>query len=192
MFRFWEIFWIDATSKETIGLSLQGIASHPDAQAAAIKPSTASVLQWLSRIKHDWLLIFDGADGTPGMIPQFLPQGNHGSILFTSRNPDMQRNVPPQACLEVQQMGEEEAISLLLKAAFLDVSSGDLRQASKPIVEELCCLPLAIDQAGAAIGNHICDIHSYLKLYSKHHKEFMAHSSFRGASMYGHAVYGTW
>src|SRR6202035_5089751 len=82
-------------------------------------------------------------------------------------------------------------ISLLLKAAFLDDTS-ELRQASMPIVKELCYLPLAVDQAGAAIGCGLCDMGDYLQVYSECRQTLLAHSSFEGASNYGRAVYTTW
>src|SRR6202035_5347461 len=82
-------------------------------------------------------------------------------------------------------------ISLLLKAAFLDDTS-ELRQASQPIVKELCFLPLEVDQAGAAIGCGLCDMNDYLQMYSECRQTLLAHSSFEGASNYGRAVYTTW
>jgi hypothetical protein len=89
-------------------------------------------------------------------------------------------------------MEEEDAVSLLLNAAFLDSSSYGLRRASRTIVSELCCLPLAVDQAGASISAGLCSIHDYLRLYTQHRQELLAYPSFRGTSNYGRAVYGTW
>src|ERR1700731_4476948 len=110
-----------------------------------------SAIHWLSEMDSNWLLIFDNADGKPSMISKSLPPGDRGNVLITSRNPDMKRNVSPRAWIEVENLEEEDAISLLLKAAYLDDTSEELRQASMPIVKELCFLPLAVDQAGAAI-----------------------------------------
>jgi hypothetical protein len=76
LLRFWKIFWIDATSAETIELSLRDIVGEPEAQAAKIKPSVASVLQWLSHIEHEWLAIFDNADGDPHVVAKYMPPGN--------------------------------------------------------------------------------------------------------------------
>jgi hypothetical protein len=41
--------------------------------------STGASLQWLSRIKYEWLLVFDNADHEPDMITKFLPAGNQGT-----------------------------------------------------------------------------------------------------------------
>ena len=48
-------------------------------------------------------------------------------------------------------MEMDDAISLLLKAAFLDESSDELRLISKSIATELCFLALAVDQAGPGV-----------------------------------------
>jgi hypothetical protein len=87
MLRFWKVFWIDSTSAETIELSLRDIAGEQEAQASAVGQSAKSVLQWLSHIEHDWMMIFDNADGDPHIVAKYMPTGNQGNILFTSRNP---------------------------------------------------------------------------------------------------------
>src|SRR3984885_9909328 len=189
--RFWRIFWIDATNEETIKFSYQTIAGYPEATASGVK-DMASVIYWLSEMDSNWLLIFDNADGKPNMISKSLPPGNRGNVLITSRNPEMKRNVSSGAWIEVEDMEEEDGISLLLKAAFLDDTSEGLKQTSKPIVKELCFLPLAVDQAGAAIACGLCDLENYLEMYSERRQTLLAHPSFKGASNYGRAVYTTW
>jgi hypothetical protein len=189
--RFWKIFWIDATNDETINFSFQAIARYPEASASGVK-DMASGIHWLSEMDSNWLLIFDNADGEPSMVSKSLPPGDRGNVIITSRNPDMRRNVSPRAWIEVEDMEAKDAISLLLKAAFLDDTSEELIQASKPIVTELCFLPLAVDQAGAAIACGLCDMDNYLEVYSECRQTLLAHPSFEGASNYGRAVYTTW
>src|ERR1700728_4237127 len=140
--RFDRIYWIDATNDETINFSFQTITGYAEATASGVK-DMASVIHLLSEMDFNWLLIFDNADGKPNMISKSLPPGNQGNVLITSRNPEMKRNVSSGAWFEIEDMGEEDAISLLLKAAFLDDTSEEVRQASIPIVKGLCVLPLA-------------------------------------------------
>src|ERR1700677_3710404 len=83
LFRFWRTFWIDATTAETIELSLRDIATDPDARASGVERSAKSVLQWLSRTAHDWLVVFDNASDDDG-VAKYIPQGNGGNILFSS------------------------------------------------------------------------------------------------------------
>ena len=188
--RFWRVFWIDATSTDTITLSFQAIASDRDAEASGVGRSAEAAIRWLSTVEHTWLLVFDNADCAPDMIAKFIPPGDRGNMLFTSRNPDMRRHAP-EASAAVDRLEQVDAISLLLKAAFLGGSSEELGHA-KLIVEELCCLALAIDQAGASIASGICTVDAYLHMYAKHRQELLADPFFKGASDYGRAVYGTW
>ena len=94
--------------------------------------------------------------------------------------------------MEVGDMEEGDAISLLLRSSRLDETSMQARQAARLLVKELCCLPLAVDQAGAAIMSSLCSIDDYLSMYCQHRQELLADPTFKGASNYGRAVYGTW
>jgi len=114
---FWRTFWVDASSAETTELSLQDIASDRDARTSGVEHSTKSVLQWLSVIDYEWLIVFDNADGNPHMLSKYIPAGNRGNILFTSRNQGVSRYVSREAFVEVDHMDEEDAISLLLNSA---------------------------------------------------------------------------
>jgi NB-ARC domain len=191
--RFWKIFWIDSTRGETIQLSLQEVATEPEAQASGVEQSAESVLRWLSRVERDWLMIFDNADGNPRVVAKYMPTGNRGNILFTSRNPGVGgSNITRETSDKVEDMGEEEAISLLLKSAWLDESSPDMRKAASAVANTLCFFPLAIDSAGAAIRSRLCTLDDYLTMYSEHQQRLMGHLSYEGALNYGQAVYATW
>src|SRR3984957_19480121 len=107
MHRFWKVFWIDSTSAETIELSLRDIAGEQEAQASAVGQSAKSVLQWLSHIEHDLMMIFDNADGDPHMVAKYMPTGNRGNILFTSRNPGVGgSNITLETSIKVEDMDE--------------------------------------------------------------------------------------
>src|SRR5436190_24028807 len=97
---FWRVFWLDATTVETTKQSFQDIALEPEAQAAGVKESVDDVYRWLSRVEHEWLLVFDGADHEPNAVVQFLLPSKQGNVLITSRNPDMQI-LSPGGCMEV-------------------------------------------------------------------------------------------
>jgi hypothetical protein len=93
---------------------------------------------------------------------------------------------------EIVSMEKESAILLLLKSAFLDSSDSNLQAMAEKIVDKLHCLPLAVDQAGAAIAGGLCRIGEYLGMYCRHHQILLDDPTFKGASDYGRAVYGTW
>jgi len=190
--RFSHVFWIDASSEDTIALGLKGLCSHPEAEAAGISVSSKSALLWIASLPSEWLLVFDNADGTPEVVENFIPSGSKGNILVTSRNRSLGRVTSYENSLEVNQMDQPEAISLLLKASHLTRHSEDVYSTAQQIVNELCCLPLAVDQAGASIEAGLCSIDNYLEHLSRHRKKLMNHPSFRGASQYNRTVYETW
>ena len=94
LYRFWRIFWIDASSTDTMELSFTAIADDGEAKAAGVEKSANAALRWLSGTRRNWLLIFDNADGDPDDVEKYIPTGTGGNILFTSRNPNLSRFIP--------------------------------------------------------------------------------------------------
>ena len=138
--RFSHLFWVDASSEESMETSLRGISSLPAAQHSGVD-SVESVLRWISLLKEEWLIVFDNADAPPPeVVEKFIPSGNRGNILITSRNRSMGRIVSLENRIEIKEMEEADAIVLLLRTKHVEVS--------KKIVNELCFIPLAIDHAG--------------------------------------------
>ena len=190
--RFSHIFWIDASSEDTIALGLKGLCSHSDAKAAGIAVSSKSALSWIASLQSEWLLVFDNADGAPEVVEKFVPSGSKGNILITSRNRSLGWVTSYDNCLEIGQMDEEDAILLLLKASHLTEQLENVHSIAQRIVDELCCLPLAIDQAGACIEAGLCSIDNYLEHLSQYRNKLLNHPSFRGASQYNCTVYEMW
>src|ERR1700760_2494602 len=132
MTSFSDIFWIDASSESTIDLGFKQIA-----KANHVPPE--STLQWIAS-KSDWLLVYDNADGGYQVTERFLPPGNKGNILITSRNKTFGRITTSENSLEVDNMGEEEAISLLLSSSML--GSNFVVETAKRLVTALGFVPL--------------------------------------------------
>ena len=105
-----------------------------------------SALAWISSLQSEWLLVFENADGRPEVVEKFIPFGVKGNILVTSRNKSLGHVTTYENSLEVCQMPQNEAILLLLKASHhLTGTSGHVHDLAQSIVNELCCLPLAVD-----------------------------------------------
>jgi tetratricopeptide (TPR) repeat protein len=191
---FSHVFWIDASSTLTITQGLKGICNLPEAQSCALDGSLESALLWIGALKDNYVMVFDNADVlTPEELEQYFPPGLDGNILITSRNSAMQCLTSPANCLEVKEMAESDAISLLFKASCLKIpQTNDLHEKASEIVKELFCLPLAIDQAGAIIRSGAINIKDYLGIYSQQRKTMLSYPEFRGASKYNRTVYGTW
>ena len=155
------------------------------------KPSATSALQWISK-KANWLIVYDSADGHYSVVEKFLPPGNGGNVLITSRNPGLKRITLDKNSLEVLDMTIEEGISLLLKSAMLDGTSDHIMVMARKLVSKLGGIPLALDQAGGYMLSCGCSMDDYLELYTKHRDKLMSNPEFKGATGYDRNTYGTW
>ena len=172
---------------------LKGICSIPEARSSVLHGSPQSALQWISSLGDTYAMVFDNADNlTPEELEQYFPSGLGGNVLITSCNFGLKHLTSHKNSFEVKEMEENDAISLLLKAACLDESLEDLHAKASKIVNELFCIHLAIDQAGAFIAYGDTDIRDYLEEYSQYRKRLLSHPAFKGASTYNRSVYGTW
>jgi hypothetical protein len=146
--------------------------------------SCKSALIWIASLQDKCLLVLDNDDSAPDVIEKFIPSGSQGNILVTSRNRTLGCVTSHENSLEIDQMAEKEAISLLVKASHLAELPDNIYTIAQWIVNELCCLPLAIDQAGASIEAGLCSIDDCLEHLSQHRNKLMNHPSFRGTSQY--------
>lgn len=189
-FSFWKIFWIDASKPEALQLSFKSVASDPDAKAAGAGASAASVLLWLSQAEHEWLLVIDNADEDARMLKDYMPSGNRGNILITSRNKALGEYVrSAEGMFKVEEMNEDDAELLLRRVAKLDDSFS--KSSVTVIVRTLHYFPLAIDQAGAFILSGRCHIDKYLDMYQTHRQRLLS-TRFAQTSDYEWAAYMTW
>ena len=173
-------------------MCLKGISRISAAQASGVDDSVDSVLKWISCIEDDWLIVFDNADDpSPEMVEEFIPSGNRGNILITSRNSSMGRLVSHENIIEIKEMEESDAISLLLKASHIDALP-EHQKAAERLVIELGCIPLAVEHAGSYIYAGNSSINDYLRQLSLHCEDLMSDDIFRGASRYNQTVYETW
>ena len=163
-----------------IELGLMQIAWAYNAPQEA-KQSVGSVLHWISQ-RTNWLMVYDGANGGYQTVEKYLPPGNGGNILITSRDVGLKRITLDS--LQVLDMAEEQAVSLLLKSARLDGMSEHNSNVARKLASELGGIPQLLDQAGAYMLTTQCGIDNYLELYINQKHELMLYSDFKGASDY--------
>ncbi|KAL3454410.1 hypothetical protein BJX65DRAFT_301051 [Aspergillus insuetus] len=189
---FWKIFWIDASNAQTLDLSFRGIALDPIARANGVQDSVASVTQWLSSSQEEWLLIFDNADDGPASIEDFLVHSPCGNTLVTTRNPNMRDLADFGAFAQVTQMSESEGVQLLSRLLHLENVPSKAQEKMSMIVQELGCLPLAIQHAASAIIGGLCSLHDYLVNLKQHPFRLLGDSAMRGASYYEKNQLAAW
>jgi len=94
------IFWLTATSPKTLQTSLHQLAQHillPDELKHCDDDQLmVHVSRWLSETDNTrWLLIFDNYDDPDQyQITKYYPHASHGSIIITTRLPDLVDGAP--------------------------------------------------------------------------------------------------
>ncbi|KAJ7446621.1 hypothetical protein FB451DRAFT_1567828 [Mycena latifolia] len=181
--QFTDIFLIDTSTLATIDTGLKNIAT-----AKSVGDSSKDTLQWLTSKQHGWLLFFDNADDPKIDLNNYFPQCSHGNIIITSRNPGL--CVYTTAHCAIADMEEPDSVDLLLRSAGQDPTA-DNKETAAQIVQTLCCLPLAIIQAGAFISKS-GNLSSYLALYARNKTQLLSQCPAQSHDNYVWTVYTTW
>ena len=115
LFSFSDIFYIDATNKQTLEMDLGAITD------GNLEQSVDASLRWLTN-KHDghWLLFFDNADDVDLKLKEFIPRCAYGNILVTTRNPALRLLTGKGLDENVTGMDHEDARNLLLELSRVD------------------------------------------------------------------------
>ena len=148
------VSWVKSSTPEELAGDFASLAQQlhlPEQQTQEQSRIIAVVKEWFET-HTGWLLIFDNADEL-ATISDYLPQGNTGHVLITTRAHAMSGIATK---IEMHIINREEGTRLLLQRAGLitqttpleQVAETDLRLAYR-IIHELGGLPLALDQAGA-------------------------------------------
>ena len=125
---FSDVFFIDATTTETIDADLKNIALGKEVGEGA-----NDTIIWLAGKREDWLLLFDNADDTTLNLSQFFPSCSHGNILITSRNRDTLIHAPGFN-YNVGSLTPEDARDLLF-GIIKPVITDEARVLAEPIVK---------------------------------------------------------
>ena len=186
MSRFWGVFFIDASSAD---MAEQGLSKM--ARLCKVGEKSADFKRYLTNAAEPWLLILDNADDPSLDISQFFPVGNRGTIIVTSRNPET-RCHGTMGSRELREMEGGEAIDLLLRSGDLPCEDQSLRDLALCIVQNLNCLALAVNHAGAFIRQNSCSLEEYLDFFARHRKKLLSSPATQTGSEYNYAVYTTW
>lgn len=135
------------------------------ARRLGLEEDVFSVMRYLSEVAENWLLIMDNADDPSIALSKYFPTGGKGSILITSRNPQL-AVYATVGSTRIDTLSPEEATDLLLGTAG-DVVGSDIatRESVRSIVNALDGLPLALVQAGAYIKQVGCSMEEYMEIY---------------------------
>ena len=162
LFRFWGVFWVDATSDERATQSFKRIAV-----TGGRDPNERAAKDWLSTLEVPWLLIIDSADDPRIAVDKYFPGGERGHILVTTRNPaNKVHGTVGTRFMHFTELRDDDANALLLKAACepcpWDVST---LGSAATVTKALGYLPLALVHAGRAIMGGLCNLGNYLHYF---------------------------
>ncbi|RJE21192.1 hypothetical protein PHISCL_06468 [Aspergillus sclerotialis] len=184
--NFWGIFWVDASSPEHAEQAFSNLA-----RIGRMEEKLETGIYWLSKQEMPWLLVIDNADDAEFDYARYFPSGGKGNILVTSRNPECKVHATI-GFEEFKSLEEEDAITLLLRAALVEgVQEKKARDSARPIVKTLGCLPLALIQAGASIRQNICSLEDYLDVFKSYKKRIFLNKLQQGRGPYEHNVFTT-
>ena len=157
------IWWIRSEEPTTLASDYALLAQEldlPQKDAQKQEVVIEAVHQHLSRIK-DWLLIFDNAESKE-QVYAYLPQGEGGHAVITSRNRDWE---DVASSLPIHTWEPQESIAFLLSRTGQNKAKG-----AGQLADALGHLPLALEQAAAYIGKNI-SFAAYLNLLETRRRE---------------------
>jgi tetratricopeptide (TPR) repeat protein/DNA-binding XRE family transcriptional regulator len=195
------VLWLRADKQELLEEDLAQAAKLLEVpEARKRQPNhqylVAEAKQWFR--KHPgWLLLLDNVEEDV-QVKDILAGMPHGHVLLTTRS---QAVAELASNLHLDKMQPEEGVLLLLRRmrppsqpVSLDTFSEAERLEALELSLLLDGLPLALDQAGAYIGETGCSLLEYIQLYHKHRKELLARRSERQKlyTDYKESVATTW
>ncbi|KAK3359535.1 hypothetical protein B0T25DRAFT_101496 [Lasiosphaeria hispida] len=207
--RYNPILWIDATDEEAVRSSFRRCAAElrlpeerAEKQESVLTDGVVqAVLRWLrdrTEADDEWLVIVDNADDFSWGIQKIMPKGNRGSVIVTSRDSKSVWLVPG-ACeaVHVDVMSPVEGVALLLQHMQFGAESASegIRHHCGKIAQRLGYLALAIDLAGAYIGNDFAPgqaLSRYLADYDRHRDELLQMDGFQGLLPTQKTVWTVW
>ena len=145
------ILWVDATSENTLEKSFAAIAEHlrnPDqkqGQDSGVDLVIGALIEWPER----WLMVFDNYDNPDSFekpLTDYIPRGEQGCVLVTSRHAAADDLAEPGYALELPPLEGNDALKLLLKLSGNKETETNLKE-GKNVVESLGCHALAVTQA---------------------------------------------
>ena len=154
------------------------------------------VISWLEQ-EEGWLLVVDNLNNikvlsmgqNSNLKLLLLPStGDLQHTLITTRNPHY-GDIPAQG-MEICKYDRDASIQLLYKSSRITPLNQPELQAAERIVEKLCNLPLAIDQAAAYIREMEISFSKFLILYEEYRRDLTKWGP-KGPQQYPYTV-STW
>ncbi|MGI9173688.1 MAG: TIR domain-containing protein [Rhodothermales bacterium] len=159
------VWWVRAEEPTTLAGDYALLAREldlPEKDAPDQEVVVQAVRRCLAR-RGKWLLVFDNASSKRD-VHAYLPQGEGGHVVITSRDADWGGVASP---LTVRTWEREESVAFLLKR----LGRGEAEAAAGALAETLGDLPLALAQAAAYVQASGLSLGAYLALFETRRRE---------------------
>ncbi|KAM0482196.1 hypothetical protein ACHAP7_004423 [Fusarium lateritium] len=175
----WSVFWLPAFSMAGFEQECGKLVKHLGIQHSEGEDVKEVFQRYFnSGTISKWFLIIDNADDMDILKPSedttkgildFLPNHDHGRILFTTRFTRVAMAAAKNEVVKLSGMDFTEASELLKTSLIQDDETWaeDLRdeQTATKLLQVLACLPLAIAQATAYMNTYQTSLKDYLQLF---------------------------
>lgn len=189
------MYWVDATTIETINSSLYTIGQDPEAKLAGVDGSKNAVFLWLSAQLREWLLILDNADDHHYSLADIIPSGIRCNILISGRNANLRTLVQSDQALGVSELSHSDAKRLLWSVGpsrQFPALTTEIDNELGEIAKTLHCIPLGICHAANAIISGYCHLREYRGLFNSHGKSLLESPKHRSDPGYDMTLYSAW
>lgn len=173
------IFWVDASSEESVKKSFQTIAARLKGSDQPVKGDLVPfILDTFRDWSGSWLMVFDNYDDVKSFdsLHDYFPDSEQGTIMVTTRSTAASHLASDlDNLIELDGLSEAESLDLLWKQCRLKQAAADLFP-SKDIVSRLAYHPLAITQAGSYIGKQKIRLDQFMDHYNKRRDKILKHT----------------
>ncbi|EWY82939.1 hypothetical protein FOYG_15017 [Fusarium oxysporum NRRL 32931] len=169
----YSVIWIPALSMASFEQACSKMISKFGIEQTNGENPKETFKRFLSSEKAGkWFLIIDNADnndtlyGTaeaPGGIDEFIPDCEHGYILYTTRSREVAVSVAQNNVVKLSEMDDEDA-KALLQSSLIDKAQMQDTALIEKLLHKLAYLPLAITQASAYMKANEISVNEYLRL----------------------------
>ncbi|PKK47161.1 hypothetical protein CI102_10182, partial [Trichoderma harzianum] len=158
--QFWGVFWVDVATAATAARGFAIIAHALRTESTDVEDVRYLLANWPA--DEPWLLILDNADDSSINYADYIPSGERGTVLMTSRLPEC-AVYKTLGHIELGNLSKEHCIELLLNSMSVpETLCAESAASAEAIVEVMGFHTLAILQAGAYISSMNISMEKYI------------------------------
>ena len=167
------VFWFSLEDDKKFENSVTELALRLGIQANSFDLTLSKILTWISGRKKPWLLVLDDVDQLVLSEPMhkvlsgMWKRQAGGHVLLTTRREPKEVceaiDLESTCCFEISALPKNDAKQFLISRC--GETADESEEQLDELLQELGCLPLALEQAGAHIKALECSISNYLQEY---------------------------